>query len=93
MGVGTRRWSRRPSPCPRPADAAGLAHGRGCWAGLELEIDGERRTAILLHIDDRTHRMPDPELLAGVAIVLEGHSQYRADDAAVDGDLAARPSR
>lgn len=47
----------------------------------DIEIDGERRTAIRLHIDDRQHRMPDPDLLAEVEIVLEGHSAYQDDGA------------
>ena len=71
--------------------AMAIARGYVAEAGIDLvcvptfadiEIDGERRTAIRLHIDDRQHRMPDPELLADVAIVLEGHSDY------VDGDAA-----
>lgn len=51
----------------------------------DIEIDGERRTAIRLHIDDRQHRLPDPELLASVPIVLEGHSEFQPD-----GELAPR---
>jgi hypothetical protein len=49
----------------------------------DIEIDGERRTAIRLHIDDRAGRMPDPNLLREVPIVLEGHSQYDDDGASV----------
>ena len=45
----------------------------------DIEIDGERRTAIRLHIDDRAGRMPDPNLLRDVPIVLEGHSEYASD--------------
>ena len=30
----------------------------------DIEIDGERRTAIRLSIEDRDHRMPDAELAA-----------------------------
>ncbi|MCU1484142.1 MAG: Stage sporulation protein, partial [Actinomycetia bacterium] len=30
----------------------------------DIEIDGERRTAIRLSIEDRDHRMPDPALVA-----------------------------
>jgi stage V sporulation protein S len=29
----------------------------------DIEIDGERRTAIRLCIEDRDHRMPDPEMV------------------------------
>ena len=59
----------------------------------DIEIDGERRTAIRLHIDDRQHRLPDPDLMSNVAIVLEGHSQYQRDgagDNADQRDLARR---
>ena len=31
----------------------------------DIEIDGERRTAIRLSIEDRDHRMPDPEMVTG----------------------------
>ena len=70
--------------------ALAIARGYVAEAGLDLvciptfadiEIDGERRTAIRLHIDDRNHRLPDPELLANVPIVLEGHSEYRDNGA------------
>jgi stage V sporulation protein S len=70
--------------------ALAIARGYVAEAGIDLvcvptfadiEIDGERRTAIRLHIDDRLQRMPDPGLLANVAIVLEGHSEFRADPA------------
>ena len=70
--------------------ALAIARGYVAEAGIDLvcaptfadiEIDGERRTAIRLHIDDRQHRMPDPEALANVAIVLEGHSQFEDDSA------------
>ena len=30
----------------------------------DIEIDGERRTAIRLRIDDRERRLPDPDLIA-----------------------------
>ena len=85
--------------------ALAIARGYVSEAGIDLvcvptfadiEIDGERRTAIRLHIDDRRHRMPDPELLVDVPIVLEGHSQYRSngvDGILADGDLAARRAR
>ena len=65
--------------------ALAIARGYVAEAGIDLvcaptfadiEIDGERRTAIRLHIDDRQHRMPDPELLGDVPIVLEGHSDF-----------------
>jgi len=65
--------------------ALAIARGYVAEAGIDLvcvptfadiEIDGERRTAIRLHIDDRQHRMPDPNLLANVPIVLEGHSEF-----------------
>jgi stage V sporulation protein S len=65
--------------------ALAIARGYVVEAGIDLvcvptfadiEIDGERRTAIRLHIDDRQHRMPDPDLLANVPIVLEGHSEF-----------------
>jgi stage V sporulation protein S len=71
--------------------ALAIARGYVAEAGIDLvcvptfadiEIDGERRTAIRLHIDDRQHRMPDPNLLAALPIVLDGHSEYR-DDAAL----------
>ena len=74
--------------------ALAIARGYVAEAGIDLvctptfadiEIDGERRTAIRLHIDDREHRMPDPALLAEVAIVLEGHTEFESDAA-----LAAR---
>jgi stage V sporulation protein S len=70
--------------------ALAIARGYVSEAGIDLvcvptfadiEIDGERRTAIRLHIDDRAGRMPDPNLLRDVPIVLEGHSEY-ADDGA-----------
>ena len=82
--------------------ALAIARGYVSEAGIDLvcvptfadiEIDGERRTAIRLHIDDRRHRMPDPELLVDVPIVLEGHSEYRPDGVLADGDLAARRPR
>ena len=90
--------------------ALAIARGYVSEAGIDLvcvptfadiEIDGERRTAIRLRIDDRGHRMPDPELLADVSIVLEGHSEYRADGvdadvpaaAAAAADLAGRATR
>jgi stage V sporulation protein S len=66
--------------------ALAIARGYVAEAGIDLvcvptfadiEIDGERRTAIRLHIDDRQHRLPDPELLANVAIVLDGHTDFR----------------
>jgi len=81
--------------------ALAIARGYVAEAGIDLvcvptfadiEIDGERRTAIRLHIDDRSHRLPDPALLADVAIVLEGHSEY-TPDAVPTGDLAARTAR
>jgi hypothetical protein len=77
--------------------ALAIARGYVAEAGIDLvcvptfadiEIDGERRTAIRLHIDDRQHRMPDPNLLRDVPIVLEGHSEF--DD---NGAVAAAPRR
>jgi stage V sporulation protein S len=74
--------------------ALAIARGYVSEAGIDLvcvptfadiEIDGERRTAIRLHIDDRTGRMPDPNLLRDVPIVLEGHSQYDDDGVYVAG--------
>ena len=68
--------------------ALAIARGYVAEAGIDLvcvpnfadiEIDGERRTAIRLHIDDRQQRMPDPELLQDVPIVLDGHSAYQDD--------------
>jgi stage V sporulation protein S len=65
--------------------ALAIARGYVAEAGIDLvcvptfadiEIDGERRTAIRLHIDDREHRIPDPTLLANVPIVLDGHSSF-----------------
>jgi stage V sporulation protein S len=73
--------------------ALAIARGYVSEAGIDLvcvptfadiEIDGERRTAIRLHIDDRQHRMPDPELLADVPIVLDGHTDFLE----TDSDLA-----
>jgi stage V sporulation protein S len=70
--------------------ALAIARGYVAEAGIDLvcvptfadiEIDGERRTAIRLHIDDRHHRMPDPQLLAGLPIVLDGHTDFQADGA------------
>ena len=70
--------------------ALAIARGYVSEAGIDLvcvptfadiEIDGERRTAIRLHIDDRQHRMPDPNLLRDVPIVLEGHSEYEGNGA------------
>ena len=70
--------------------ALAIARGYVAEAGLDLvcvptfadiEIDGERRTAIRLRIDDRHHRMPDPQLLADLSIVLEGHSDFQDDGA------------
>jgi stage V sporulation protein S len=70
--------------------ALAIARGYVSEAGIDLvcvptfadiEIDGERRTAIRLHIDDRTGRMPDPNLLRDVPIVLEGHSAFDGDGA------------
>lgn len=55
--------------------ALAIARGYVAPAGIDLvcvptfadiEIDGERRTAIRLSIEDREHRMPDTSLLAGV---------------------------
>ena len=52
--------------------ALAIARGYVAAAGIDLvcvpnfaevEIDGERRTAIRLAIDDRAHRMPDGELI------------------------------
>jgi stage V sporulation protein S len=52
--------------------ALAIARGYVAAAGIDLvcvpsfadvEIDGERRTAIRLSIDDRSHRMPDGELI------------------------------
>jgi stage V sporulation protein S len=52
--------------------ALAIARGYVSAAGIDLvcvpnfaevEIDGERRTAIRLAIDDRAHRMPDGELI------------------------------
>ena len=72
--------------------ALAIARGYVAEAGIDLvcvpsfadiEIDGERRTAIRLHIDDRAHRMPDPDLLASLPIVLDEHTQ-------LDGALATR---
>ena len=69
--------------------ALAIARGYVAEAGIDLvcvptfadiEIDGERRTAIRLHIDDRQHRMPDPNLLAEVPIVLDGHSDFVGPD-------------
>jgi stage V sporulation protein S len=63
--------------------ALAIARGYVAEAGLDLvcvptfadiEIDGERRTAIRLHIDDRQHRLADPELIASLPIVLDGHT-------------------
>ena len=68
--------------------AVAIARGFVAASGIDLvcvptfadiEIDGERRTAIRLRIDDRHHRMPDPQLLADLPIVLEGHSDFRDD--------------
>ena len=73
--------------------ALAIARGYVAEAGIDLvcsptfadiEIDGERRTAIRLHIDDREHRLPDPDAIDKVAIVLEGHSQYEDDAAFAD---------
>jgi stage V sporulation protein S len=70
--------------------ALAIARGYVAEAGVDLvcvptfadiEIDGERRTAIRLHIDDRQQRMPDPNLLAHVSLVLDGHSSYDDDRA------------
>ena len=53
--------------------ALAIARGYVAPAGIDLvcvptfadiEIDGERRTAIRLSIEDREHRMPDTALLA-----------------------------
>lgn len=41
----------------------------------DIEIDGERRTAIRLCIEDRDRRMPDADLLA--AAVANGHGHHR----------------
>ncbi len=52
--------------------ALAIARGYLAPAGIDLvcvptfadiEIDGERRTAIRLAIDDRAHRMPEGELI------------------------------
>lgn len=68
--------------------ALAIARGYVSEAGVDLvcvptfadiEIDGERRTAIRLHIDDREGRVPDPNLLRDVPIVLEGHSEFQDD--------------
>jgi stage V sporulation protein S len=76
--------------------ALAIARGYVAEAGVDLvcvptfadiEIDGERRTAIRLHIDDRQHRMPDPALLRDVPIVLDGHRDFEPSD---DGVYAAR---
>jgi stage V sporulation protein S len=76
--------------------ALAIARGYVAEAGIDLvcvpsfadiEIDGERRTAIRLHIDDRQHRMPDPSLLASLPIVLDGHTGH---DGAFDGAALAR---
>jgi stage V sporulation protein S len=69
--------------------ALAIARGYVSEAGVDLvcvptfadiEIDGERRTAIRLHIDDREHRIPDPDVLDRMSIVLEGHSAYRSEN-------------
>jgi stage V sporulation protein S len=61
--------------------ALAIARGYVAPAGIDLvcvptfadiEIDGERRTAIRLCIEDRERRMPDEALLAGVAGRLDG---------------------
>jgi stage V sporulation protein S len=76
--------------------ALAIARGYVAEAGIDLvcsptfadiEIDGERRTAIRLHIDDREHRIPDPTIVLDVPIVLDGHSDYVGDGA---DDLARR---
>ena len=60
--------------------ALAIARGYVAPAGIDLvcvptfadiEIDGERRTAIRLSIEDRQHRMPDQSLLAGVGNVID----------------------
>jgi stage V sporulation protein S len=60
--------------------ALAIARGYVAPAGIDLvcvptfadlEIDGERRTAIRLSIDDRERRMPDNSLLAGVGNILD----------------------
>ena len=57
--------------------ALAIARGYLAPAGIDLvcvptfadiEIDGERRTAIRLTIDDRAHRMPESELIDLTAI-------------------------
>ena len=77
--------------------ALAIARGYVAEAGIDLvcvpsfadiEIDGERRTAIRLHIDDRQHRMPDPNLLVSLPIVLDGHSDSN-DNGALDGAALA----
>ena len=70
--------------------ALAIARGYVAEAGIDLvcvptfadiEIDGERRTAIRLHIDDRQGRRVDPALLDALPIVLDGHSDYHDDPA------------
>jgi stage V sporulation protein S len=43
----------------------------------DIEIDGERRTAIRLCIEDRDHRMPDPEVVEAAGRVVIGASDER----------------
>src|SRR5688500_1273133 len=59
--------------------ALAIARGYVAPAGIDLvcvptfadiELDGERRTAIRPSIEDREHRMPDSTVLAGVGNVL-----------------------
>jgi stage V sporulation protein S len=75
--------------------ALAIARGYVAEAGIDLvcvptfayiEIDGERRTAIRLSIDDRQHRIPDPNLLGELPIVLDGHSEFRDDPALAHRD-------
>src|SRR6186997_3679105 len=60
--------------------AVAIARGYVVASGIDLvciptfadiEIDGERRTAIRLSIEDRSYRMPDLSLLAGVGNVID----------------------
>src|SRR3954454_6431051 len=64
----------------RAIKAVAIARGYVVESGIDLvciptfadiEIDGERRTAIRLSIEDREHRMPDTSVLAGVGNVID----------------------
>jgi stage V sporulation protein S len=71
--------------------ALAIARGYVAAAGLDLvcvptfadiEIDGERRTAIRLCIEDRTHRtVDDPEVLAAVAASASNSNGHRTEAA------------